>query len=115
MANFPTLSESYPSYPVVENREDSVLRSSFEGGYVQTRPRFTRVRKKWQINYKLLSSADRTLIANFFDTTVNGGADAFTWTCPLDLTAYSVRFTAPPIFSYSSYGRWDINFELEQV
>lgn len=118
MAAFPTLTEGaltiLAGLPLVENREDSVLSSGFEGGYVQTRQRFTRIRRKWQVVYNQLSSANKVLIDNFIDT-VSGGADSFTWTNPQNSTAYTVRFSAPPTFSYASYNRWSVNFTLEQV
>jgi len=118
MATFPTLTEGsltiLAGLPIVERRENSVLRSKFEGGYVQTRPRFTRARRVWQITYNQLSSANKILIDNFIDT-VLGGADSFTWTNPQNSTSYTVRFKDNPTFSYTSYNRWNVNFTLEQV
>lgn len=118
MPTFPTLTESglniAASFPIDEQREDSVIRSEFEGGYVQTRAIHTRVRKKWNINYHNLSSANKVSIDTFIDT-VNGGADSFTWTNPQDSANYTVRFRDIPNFSYISYNRWEVNFTLEQV
>jgi phage-related protein len=115
---FPTLTENgvevRPSYPITERNEDSVIRSDFEGGYVQTRARYTRVRKIWQISYNLLSTTNKNLISAFVDT-VQGGADSFTWTNPIDSANYQVRFQAPPTYSHTQYERWDVKFTLEQV
>lgn len=113
MADFPTLTVAC-NYPIGEQRENSVLKSEFEGGYVQTRARYTRVRRRFTIAYSQLSNADKTLIDNFIDT-VNGGADYFNWTHPQSSTVYVVRFQSPPNFNYTSYGRWSCNFILEQV
>lgn len=116
MANFPTLSVPYPDFPINEGREDSVLRSPFEGGYTQTRAAHTRIKRTWSVNYNLLSTVDKELIEDFFDTTVNGGADSFTWTSPIDDVAYTVRFAPGGFYSsYVSYNRWNVRISLEQV
>lgn len=113
MANFPTLS-NLPSYPLQESREDSVLRSEFEGGYEQTRAQFTRVRRKWDVSYSNLTTADKNTLDAFIDT-VNGGADAFNWTHPVTSTVYSVRFSGLPVYSHTMPGYWDVRFSLNQV
>lgn len=118
MATFPTLSENGvtipPSYPLIEQVEDSVIRSNFDGGYVQTRARYTRIRKTWKINYSNLSNTNKNTLVAFLNT-VNGGADSFTWTNPIDEVSYSVRFTIPPICSHTLIDRWDVSFSLEQL
>jgi phage-related protein len=115
---FPTLTEGGVTincnYPISEQRANSVIRSEFDGGYVQTRARFTRIRKIWKITYTQLSAANKLLIDNFV-TTVNCGADSFDWTNPQDSVTYSVRFLSPPISTYVSYNRWNVVFDLEQV
>jgi len=113
MASYPTLSD-VPSYPLVEQVKDSVIRSDFDGGYVQTRARHTRIRKTWQIKYGNLTSADKITLAAFV-TTVQGGADSFTWVNPQDSVSYEVRFSQPPTFSLVYTDRWNVSFSLEQV
>lgn len=117
MAVFPTLSIN-PSYPLDETREDSVIRSIFEGGYEYTRPRFTRIRRTWTLKYELLSQADKDALDNFL-VTVRGGADAFLWTHPVTNQTYNVRFVKPPTFSLSKYAdgshRYDVTIELREV
>jgi phage-related protein len=118
MAVYPTLIEGgnniYPDYPITEQFENSVIRSNFDGGYVQTRARFSRIRKQWSISYNNLTLANKLLITNFV-ATVNGGADSFTWVNPADSQSYSVRFQNPPISTLSSFARWNVKFVLEQV
>jgi phage-related protein len=94
---FPSLSRS-PSYSIKESREDSVLRSDYEAGYVNTRQRFTRVRRKWELRYPYLTEVDVSTLRTFIDTTVHGGADAFDWTNPVDSVTYQVRLQKPPEF-----------------
>jgi len=96
MAAFPTLSRA-PSLPLDPDGEieDVVLRSTFEAGYEQTRPRTTRARRSFGINYRALKSADEALLRAFEITTLRNGADAFTWTHPISGTSYTVRLAAP--------------------
>jgi len=114
MATYPSLSSSFPSHPLVETLVDSVLRSTMDGGYVQTRQRFTRIRKKWQVSYHALTTTDKLLLENFVNT-VAGGANHFTWVNPQDNNSYEVRFFPIPNYTYNSYDRWDVTFSLEQV
>jgi len=118
MPSFPTLTEDgntiRPNYPYSEKNEDSVIRSEFDGGYVQTRARYSRVRKTWQVVYTALNTANKLLVSAFVNT-VQCGADNFTWVDPVTSTSYDVRFLAPPVFNYVSYNRWDVKFTLEQV
>lgn len=113
MPTFPTLT-AIPSHPLIEQQENSVIRSEFDAGYVQTRARYTRVRKTWQVSYHFVDNSDKAALDTFVST-VNGGADSFTWVNPQDSVSYTVRFQAPPTFSYVSYGGWDVSFKLEQV
>ena len=104
MPAFPSLSTDIEvSYPILEQLEDAVIRSKFEGGYVQTRALYSRIRKTWSIVYHYVPTADKVIIDTFVNT-VQCGADSFTWTNPQDNVTYTVRFTEPPTFSYVSYG-----------
>lgn len=113
MENFPTLSQP-PSYPLTEMREDATIRSPFEAGYEHTRPRFTRIRKIWTVNYEKLPYADVSLLDSFI-TTVKGGADAFNWKHPISLTTYTVTFRELPKFENTSLDYYSVNFTLAQV
>lgn len=95
MPTFPTLSQA-PDFPLDPDGEieDLVLRSGAEAGYEQTRPRFTRARRTWGVNYLLLPDADVTLLRAFETSTLRNGADSFTWTHPLGGT-YTVRLAQP--------------------
>lgn len=117
MAAFPTLSKR-PSYPLDPDGEieDAILRSPSDGGYVQTRPRYTRVRRNWGVNYLHLPDADVTLLRSFEITTLRNGADLFTWTHPLSATAYTVQLTAPIKFGRKvAGGVATVSFGLKEV
>lgn len=113
MEPYPTLSQN-PQYPLDEDREDSTIKSDFEGGYQHTRPRYTRIRRKFNIRYKNLSDTDKIILETFVNT-VSGGADRFLWTHPKTGTPYTVRFDKPLKFTYPYYGLWDVEFQLNEV
>lgn len=116
MATFPTLTDQ----PDVDGWEESrafdpAIRARSEGGYVKTRPRTTRVPMQWKLRYSSLSLADKTTL-QAFETSVNVGADAFTWTNPADGQAKLVRFKEP--VKYSPAGSnlvWTADLTLEEV
>lgn len=119
----------YPLYPTLLNlpdsskysvtAEDPAIRAPLEGGYVATRPRFTRIpRKIWRIGYTDVPNSDKGDIEGFCNNTVKVGSNIFTWTNPEDGVTYNVRFKGAPTYKYVGAGatrRWDIDFELEQA
>jgi phage-related protein len=113
---FPSLSTP----PLVSGYEhsaalDPVLRSPLEAGYRQTRPRFTRVPKKWHISYSGLSDSDQSALESF-EASVKYGADSFTWTHPKTSTQYTVRFPAPVRYHLGPTDTlWSAEFDLEEV
>ena len=113
---FPTLSAPPLVEPYEESAaQDPVIRSPKEAGYVQTRPRFTRVPKKWHLSYAGMSSSDRTSIKSWESTSVYG-ANSDTWTNPADSTQYTVRLAGPIRYKFSvSDSYWSFEFDLEEV
>lgn len=119
MENFPTLSVTPSLGPWEQTRAlDPTLRSEKEGGYVSTRPRFTRIPKKWKIAYQQgnsLPSADKTTL-EAFEETVKVGSDMFSWVNPFDSQTYTVRLAGPIVFKpIVGSLRWEASFELEEV
>lgn len=112
MANYPAIAN--PEYPLKEERLDSTLRNDMEGGYEQTRPRFTRIRTKFTLKYAVLSQADKVTLDNFV-ASVMGAANAFSWTHPTTGTVYTVRFEKPPAFELIVYGWWSTEVVLVTV
>ena len=87
--NFPSLPA--PTYPLTISTEDPALKSDFENGSQQTRPKFTRQRQAWGLSWNALTTADRETLAAFFITTA-GGSLSFLWTEPVTSTPIEVRF-----------------------
>lgn len=115
MTDFVTLT-ALPSYPLEPDGdiEDSTLRSETEGGYRQTRPRFTRSRRKWGLNYIDLDDTDATALRTFERTTLRNGADKFNWTHPMGGT-YVVTLAGPIKFARRDFGGTNATFTLEEV
>lgn len=114
MSDFPTLSIG-PNYPIKETPEDSTIQSEFDGGYTQTRPRFTRIRKTFELKYdNLISDSDKSALESFAET-VKGGSLSFTWTHPVTSVSYTVRFKKTPEYEYVHYGWWKTSFTLVEV
>ena len=117
MPAFPTLSQN----PSIEGwgegiALDPTIKSQTEGGYKQTRPRFTRMPDVWNIGYKALSQADKNTLRTF-EKTVKVGSEIFQWINPDDNVTYNVRFVKP--ISYKLHPltsiHWKVEFELEEV
>ncbi len=113
MADFPTLSRN-PSYPFNEEYEDNTIRSPFEAGYEQTRPRYTRMRKTFTLKYEFLMNSDKTTLENFYYQ-MKGGAGSFNWTHPITNDTYIVRFAEPLKFENPLLNYWNVEIKLRQV
>lgn len=119
MSDFPTLSVKPSVGPWKESKlPNSTIRSPFEAGYVQTRPRFTRIPKTWSIGYQggnALPLADKILLEQHEDS-VKGGAGIFSWLNVTDGQVYRVRYKDPIQFAplYNNQF-WTVSFVLEQV
>jgi phage-related protein len=96
--------------------EDAVLRTPFDAGYEQTRPKYTRMRRIWGVRYDELSNADVATLRTYEQTTLVNGANSFTWTHPLSGT-FTVRLAGPIKYvrSADKYGVADISFVLREV
>jgi len=117
MATFPVLSR-VPGYPLDPDGEldDAAVRSPFDAGYEQTRPKFTRARRTWGINYRNLPDADVAILRAFELVTLVNGSDSFTWVHPLTGDSYGVRLTAPIKYARTTApGVADASFTIREV
>jgi phage-related protein len=98
--------------------EDPSIRSDMEGGYVYSRPRFTRTpRRTWTSGFTYIKPQGKSDLEAFWQT-VKGGSDLFQWRNPSDGTDIIVRFKGPLKFTYRGNGsnkRWDVQFTVEEV
>jgi hypothetical protein len=121
MADFPpnTMTAKEDSKYRSERQADPAIRKEVEGGYVLTRPRYTRApRKTFTTGFTHISETDKAALQTFYSSK-KGGSDSFTWADPVTGTVYSVRFVGQPEFTYVGRGPtflWDVtNIQLEQV
>jgi len=112
MANFPNIQQ--PSITVSENYHDNVIRSSFEAGYVQTRARFTRLLRTFEVQWAALPLTDYATLDAFYRET-GGGADSFDWTHPQTKAKLIVRFAKPLNRTGVSHRSCSVSISLEEV
>lgn len=118
MAAFP-INDKQDSSQYSETSEDVAIREKTEGGYVYSRPKFTRTaRKTFTSGFSDLNNTDKLLVQAFWDT-VKGGSDIFTWINPITSAVHNVRFTKKFTFEYIGRGnvhRWNVSgIELEEA
>ena len=117
MATFPTFSID-PTVRLWEEKAafDPTIRNEYEGGYVVTRARFTRILKSWKIKYNDGLTVTEKGTLQQFEQDRRVGAEAFDWTNPLDGVTYQVRFKRPitykPLYIKDL---WTADFELEEA
>lgn len=102
-----------PSFPIEETYEDNTIRSPLEAGYELTRPRYTKLRKRFRVRYVWATQDTKDAIENFYQTVQC--SEIFEWTHPKEGTTYNVRFVNPPRFTYEAAIFWNIEFELREV
>lgn len=97
---------------------DPTLRNKSEGGYTQTRPRFTRIPKKFDFRYAAgnsLTLTDKAALQTFQDQ-VKVGSSLFTWTNPITAAVYTVRLAKPITFApMGTTLRWIAEVSLEEA
>lgn len=114
---------TWPSYARIlhegfaEQRESALLRTEMESGP----PRQTKIKSRVMITRQVVieidSGANYAAFKTWFGTTINEGADWFTWTDPVDSTSKSARFvgggfSAQPV-SNALGGFWRLNASIE--
>jgi hypothetical protein len=116
MSNFPTISS--PS-AFSEERRKGTIKTTFENGKVASRPKWTLGKKSFELNWAMMSNADKVILDNFFEST-NGLA--FVYTHPKTSTTYSVIFTDDTLkfdyiqaFDSSGVSMWSVKLNLLEV
>lgn len=97
-----------------ETSEDPAIRTEFESGIVQTRPRFTRMRSAWVLSWANMKGADYRTLRSFYRGAY-GGVSSFNWTHPRDGTSSEVRFKGVMRAKHTQMDFWSVTVTLEQV
>lgn len=110
--SYPTLSLNPTNIDI--EFQSSTIKSEFEKGYVQTRERHTRDRRKFMVSY-LIEEADRDLIIAHYQSV--RCSTIFTFTDFESATTYNVRYGTPPKYKISgdTAKLYSLSFDLEEV
>ena len=104
-----------PDYPLKETFEDNLIKSSMENGVVKTRPRFTKARRSFELEWASLDTDSKRLLEQFFLTKTKCGSLPFKWMHPHTEEIYNVRFYEPPTFSLKFTDYWQASIKLQEV
>lgn len=103
-----------------ETWEDSALKDKMENGAVFARPRFSRMRRTWKINYKACPVADRDVLRTFMASV--GGWGAFSYVDNRIASApetVTVRFSKLPTIKDGGWADgvkvFDFSFEITEL
>ncbi|HQN17655.1 MAG TPA: hypothetical protein PKV86_00885, partial [Syntrophobacteraceae bacterium] len=112
---FPTTLPN-PRYPIEETWEYDTQISDMGSGWTEKRrARKTTKIRHFRINYRGLSQAHKTTLADFHDS-VKGAWAPFYWTHPFSGTTYLVRFKDDRLASRLRVHTWeDISFVLKEA
>ena len=124
MADFPTIyvHGTLVHTPIVGELENELaqnptIRNDFDGGYVRTRARFTRLPEKWSVRYSGVSKANKDLIKTHVADQL-AGSNSFAWTNPDDSTKYTVRYLGLVKYTpwpHTNFLQYNIEFVLEEM
>lgn len=109
MADFPSIAG-----PGSLTQDDYLpqVKTEFEAGYVQSRPRHTRARHVFKLSWNAVTAADYATLEAFFEAQQG---NTFTWTHPVSETEYTVRFADDRLSpEFISPGYWRVSLTLEE-
>ena len=111
MAYYPSTPK--PNMPFKETINKPALRKSYDGGYEQSRPKYTRSTKTFELNYKALNETDADTLSSFFETYQG---DSFLFVHPATSVEYTVRFKNDSLaFDYVGPALKSTTVTLEEV
>ena len=111
MVYFPVLSVA-PERPLTRSWVDNMIKDSSDAGYTYSRPRYTRLKRKFSITYVALVSADIADVDAFIETI--RGADAFTWVHPTTFEEIVMTLDEPITISDQTYGRYKLTMNVTE-
>ena len=109
---FPTLPA--PAFPVKMELEDPSISSEFENGSEQTRARFTRQRKRWNLSWPAMTNANRDTLMAFY-ASARGGSAPFYYTDPYNAETHIVRFDGQISEQWRDDKYWQISATLKEA
>jgi hypothetical protein len=101
-----------PGFPLEEEVFRPQIKSEFEAGYVQSRPRATVSKRRWKLNWRSMSEADWVSLAGAFAA---DQGSSFTWNHPVSGT-YTVRYAGDGMRStIFANGLRQVSVDLEEA
>lgn len=97
-----------------ETTIDPAISSEMEDGIVVTRPRYTRIRRRWELSWQNMRAAAYEALRTFYYGR-KGGSLSFTWTNPANNTTATVRFKGDLNGKASPMGVYNVTVTLEEV
>lgn len=111
---FPSIAT--PDTIMPDTTRGATIRSKSEAGYVQTRARYTRMTRRFELQWGHLSAADFATLQTYFEDTAVAGAQSFNWTHPTTSTVYVCRFADDELlFELQPVGDYQGVVALEEV
>lgn len=114
---------TFPSYMFLlkdgfgVRRNSAAVRTEFEDGFAKQAKRWSKVLVERKVVYGTRTKADYQSFITWFNSTINRGADWFSWTDPVDGVTKQARIKGGVIDSESPVDpmltRWDLSFTLE--
>jgi hypothetical protein len=114
MLAFPSLNSQPVYYAWTERlHADPTIVTMAEQGCIISRLRATVAYKRWAVQYRGVSTADKLTI-EAFQNDVGVGADKFTYDCPSDGITYTVRLSDPVEFrpEQAANDLWQVDFSI---
>lgn len=102
-----------PQTPLKDPLYKPKVRTEFENGTVQSRPRFTRAKKKFVLKWEKISREDRETLEAFFDAI---GADVFVYTHPVTGRQYNCIISDDTFDgAYTEGDLSDVTLNIEEI
>lgn len=96
-----------------ETTSKNVFKSTFDTGYTQTRPKYTRQLKSFNFKYVALTLSQKTELENFI---MNNQGLSFTYTHPITLDIYNVYNDSESIeFTFVNPSYYATEITLKEV
>lgn len=117
MSNWPSQLPQQLFLGTSQGDEESRLISQMDAGPALVRNRFTAATRK--IETPMVLTGEQLVIFNtFYRTTLNNGANSFTWTDPVSDDSVTYRFKSPPVWQSVESGSpsariWQATLSLE--
>ena len=99
---------------IEESVKQNTIKTEFEDGIIQTRPRYTRLRHSWLLTWNAIKYTEYKKLKAFY-TAQKGEALSFTWLYPYENTNYNVRFSGEFKGKNIEWDIWQLSLTLEEV